>query len=75
MCVIQVGPGGPSEGGGWGRGVTTRRPDIKTVTDLRCVCYAGGPSEEKLLPGDQILKINGEEVRRAPREKVIELVR
>ncbi|KAK7097654.1 hypothetical protein V1264_004600 [Littorina saxatilis] len=35
----------------------------------------GGPSENKLLPGDQILKINGEEVRRAPREKVIELVR
>ena len=48
---------------------------MKTVTDLCCVCYAGGPSEEKLLPGDQILKINGEEVRRAPREKVIELVR
>lgn len=36
---------------------------------------AGGPSEDRLLPGDQILKINGEEVRRAPREKVIELVR
>ncbi|KAL8614816.1 FERM and PDZ domain-containing protein 4 [Nucella lapillus] len=35
----------------------------------------GGPSEDKLLAGDQILKINGEEVRRAPREKVIELVR
>nr|KAG5701799.1 hypothetical protein BaRGS_000789 [Batillaria attramentaria] len=35
----------------------------------------GGPSEDQLLPGDQILKINGEEVRRAPREKVIELVR
>ncbi|XP_055893555.1 uncharacterized protein LOC106060842 isoform X3 [Biomphalaria glabrata] len=35
----------------------------------------GGPSVDKLLPGDLILKINGEEVRRAPREKVIELVR
>uniref|UniRef100_A0A2C9KGR6 PDZ domain-containing protein n=1 Tax=Biomphalaria glabrata TaxID=6526 RepID=A0A2C9KGR6_BIOGL len=36
---------------------------------------SGGPSVDKLLPGDLILKINGEEVRRAPREKVIELVR
>ncbi|GFN91613.1 Ferm and pdz domain-containing protein, partial [Plakobranchus ocellatus] len=35
----------------------------------------GGPSVDKLLPGDLILKINGEEVRRAPRDKVIELVR
>ena len=62
-------------GGGGGLGDTTRSPDMKMVTDLCCVCYSGGPSEEKLLPGDQILKINGEEVRRAPREKVIELVR
>ncbi|XP_076319546.1 uncharacterized protein LOC143230239 isoform X2 [Tachypleus tridentatus] len=35
----------------------------------------GGPSEQKLLPGDQILKINGEDVLKAPREHVIELVR
>ncbi|GFS04012.1 FERM and PDZ domain-containing protein [Elysia marginata] len=35
----------------------------------------GGPSVDKLLPGDLILKINGEEVRRAPKDKVIELVR
>uniref|UniRef100_T1IQD7 PDZ domain-containing protein n=1 Tax=Strigamia maritima TaxID=126957 RepID=T1IQD7_STRMM len=41
---------------------------VRFVTD-------GGPSVDKLLPGDQILKINGEEVRRAPREHVIELVR
>lgn len=35
----------------------------------------GGPSESKLLPGDQILKINGEDVSKSPREHVIELVR
>ncbi|NXX76313.1 FRPD3 protein, partial [Urocolius indicus] len=36
---------------------------------------AGGPSEEKLLPGDQILAINHEDVSEAPRERFIELVR
>ncbi|RLV98399.1 hypothetical protein DV515_00010805 [Chloebia gouldiae] len=36
---------------------------------------AGGPSEDKLLPGDQILAINDEDVSEAPRERVIELVR
>lgn len=35
----------------------------------------GGPSEEKLLPGDQILMINGEDVKKAPRDHVIQLVR
>ncbi|GFY71176.1 FERM and PDZ domain-containing protein 4 [Trichonephila inaurata madagascariensis] len=35
----------------------------------------GGPSEGKLLPGDQILQINGEDVLKSPRERVIELVR
>ncbi|GAU98568.1 hypothetical protein RvY_09697 [Ramazzottius varieornatus] len=34
-----------------------------------------GPSAGKLLPSDQILKINGEDVERAPRDHVIELVR
>ncbi|XP_071086775.1 uncharacterized protein [Haliotis cracherodii] len=41
---------------------------VRFVTD-------GGPSVDKLLSGDQILRINGEDVRKAPREKVIELVR
>lgn len=41
---------------------------VRFVTD-------GGPSVDKLLPGDQILKINGEDVKKAPREHVIELVR
>ncbi|KAM8800285.1 FERM and PDZ domain-containing protein 3 [Eudromia elegans] len=36
---------------------------------------AGGPSEEKLLPGDQIVAINAEDVSEAPRERFIELVR
>lgn len=35
----------------------------------------GGPSEGKLLPGDQILEVNSEDVSRAPRDHVIHLVR
>ncbi|KAL3278442.1 hypothetical protein HHI36_013763 [Cryptolaemus montrouzieri] len=35
----------------------------------------GGPSVEKLLPGDQILSVNDEDVKNAPREHVISLVR
>ncbi|XP_062907073.1 FERM and PDZ domain-containing protein 4 isoform X3 [Mobula hypostoma] len=35
----------------------------------------GGPSEGKLIPGDQIIKINDEPVNTAPRERVIDLVR
>lgn len=35
----------------------------------------GGPSVDKLLPGDQLIKINGQDVKRAPREYVIDLVR
>lgn len=37
--------------------------------------FADGPSDNLLLPGDQIHKINSEDVRKAPRSKVIELVR
>ncbi|XP_078542432.1 FERM and PDZ domain-containing protein 3 [Lissotriton helveticus] len=36
---------------------------------------AGGPSDDKLLTGDQILAINEEDVSDAPRERFIELVR
>ncbi|KAK3923091.1 FERM and PDZ domain-containing protein 4, partial [Frankliniella fusca] len=35
----------------------------------------GGPSEGQLQPGDQILCINGEDVKDAPRDRVIQLVR
>lgn len=35
----------------------------------------GGPSIGKLQPGDQILAVNGEDVKDAPRDHVIELVR
>jgi C-terminal processing protease CtpA/Prc len=35
----------------------------------------GGPSVDKLQPGDQILNINGEDVKNAPRDHVIQLVR
>ena len=34
-----------------------------------------GPSEGKLMSEDQILEINGEDVSKAPRERVIELVK
>ncbi|XP_039343277.1 FERM and PDZ domain-containing protein 3 isoform X2 [Mauremys reevesii] len=36
---------------------------------------AGGPSEDKLLAGDQIVAINDEDVSEAPRERFIDLVR
>ncbi|XP_056294213.1 FERM and PDZ domain-containing protein 4 isoform X4 [Pseudoliparis swirei] len=35
----------------------------------------GGPSEGRLIPGDEIMMINDEPVSSAPREKVIDLVR
>ncbi|XP_069558775.1 FERM and PDZ domain-containing protein 4 isoform X2 [Brachyistius frenatus] len=35
----------------------------------------GGPSEGKLIPGDEIVMINDEPVSSAPRERVIDLVR
>ncbi|XP_065108465.1 FERM and PDZ domain-containing protein 4 isoform X1 [Paramisgurnus dabryanus] len=35
----------------------------------------GGPSEGKLIPGDEIVMINDEAVSTAPRERVIDLVR
>ncbi|GAB6029665.1 hypothetical protein CHUAL_005397 [Chamberlinius hualienensis] len=35
----------------------------------------GGPSHGKLLPGDQILKVNGEDVKKAPRDHAIDLVK
>ncbi|XP_075907353.1 FERM and PDZ domain-containing protein 4-like [Nelusetta ayraudi] len=35
----------------------------------------GGPSEGRLLPGDEIIMINDEPVSSAPRERVIDLVR
>ncbi|XP_065157714.1 uncharacterized protein [Atheta coriaria] len=35
----------------------------------------GGPSVDKLLPGDQIIEVNGEDVKIAPREHVISLIR
>ena len=37
--------------------------------------FLGGPSDQQLLPGDQIHKIDSEDVRDAPRSRVIELVR
>lgn len=42
---------------------------------LRSPLSPGGPSEGKLIPGDQIVMINDEPVSAAPRERVIDLVR
>lgn len=44
------------------------------LTLVWCV-LAGGPSESKLIPGDEIIMINDEPVSSAPRERVIDLVR
>lgn len=35
----------------------------------------GGPSVDKLMPGDQIWQIGGEDVKTAPRDQVIQRVR
>ncbi|OQR73255.1 FERM and PDZ domain-containing protein 4-like, partial [Tropilaelaps mercedesae] len=35
----------------------------------------GGPSEDRLLPGDEIIAINGQDVKTAPREHVIDMVK
>jgi hypothetical protein len=42
---------------------------------LSLLLFPGGPSEGKLIPGDQIVMINDEHVSAAPRERVIDLVR
>ncbi|CAC5423068.1 FERM and PDZ domain-containing protein 4,FERM and PDZ domain-containing protein 3,FERM and PDZ domain-containing protein 1 [Mytilus coruscus] len=54
---------------GFGFVAGSERPVVvRFVTD-------GGPSIDKLLPGDQIIRINGEDVKKAPREYVIDCVR
>ncbi|XP_067633209.1 uncharacterized protein [Eurosta solidaginis] len=54
---------------GFGFVAGSERPVIvRFVTD-------GGPSMSKLQPGDQILAVNGEDVKGAPRDHVIQLVR
>ncbi|XP_041440111.1 FERM and PDZ domain-containing protein 4 isoform X2 [Xenopus laevis] len=44
-------------------------------TEMAEISSSGGPSEGKLVPGDQIIMINNEPVCSAPRERVIDLVR
>lgn len=46
-----------------------------TMACLHVFVCEGGPSEGKLLPGDEIIMINDEPVSSAPRERVIDLVR
>ncbi|XP_010019729.1 PREDICTED: FERM and PDZ domain-containing protein 4-like, partial [Nestor notabilis] len=45
-----------------------------TFIAIESVLSRGGPSEGKLIPGDQIIMINDEPVSTAPRERVIDLV-
>lgn len=47
----------------------------EAMTCLHVLLRVGGPSEGKLLPGDEIIMINDEPVSSAPRERVIDLVR
>ncbi len=49
--------------------------NIKTNVMRVCDECAGGPSEGKLVPGDEIVMINEEAVSSAARERVIDLVR
>ncbi|KAJ7396672.1 hypothetical protein BTVI_142732 [Pitangus sulphuratus] len=49
----------------------TENSEERPVNDIQ-TC---GPSEGKLIPGDQIIMINDEPVSTAPRERVIDLVR
>lgn len=53
---------------------TGRAQHFATSLHLFCA-LAGGPSEGKLIPGDEIIMINEEPVSSAPRERVIDLVR
>jgi hypothetical protein len=47
----------------------------RTVPIMLSLSAPGGPSVGKLLPGDQLIKINGQDVKKSPREYVIDLVR
>ena len=52
-----------------------RFPSYNTLLTYYLSCISGGPSEGKLQSEDQILEINGEDVSKAPRDRVIELVK
>ena len=59
-----------------------KKQSTNVVKKMKCTCIffsrfvtSGGPSVSKLRPGDQILQINGEDVKGAPRDHVIQLVR
>jgi PDZ domain-containing secreted protein len=38
-------------------------------------CVNDGPSTNKLLPGDQIIEVNGQNVQKANQEHVIQLIK
>ncbi|KAB0405600.1 hypothetical protein E2I00_016416, partial [Balaenoptera physalus] len=55
--------------------VRSVRPGLRFPSPHACLLSsAGGPSEDKLLAGDQIVAINEEDVSEAPRERFIELI-
>lgn len=57
-----------------GKMIDTPSKPVKTIFVYRFVTE-GGPSDAKLLPGDQILRINDEDVQNGVRDYVIQLVR
>ena len=52
-----------------------RKTNPKLFSFFSRFVTSGGPSVNNLMPGDQILQINGEDVKIAPRDHVIQLVR
>jgi len=48
---------------------------VYEYVDIFQYCVTGGPSVDKLMSSDQIIKINGEDVKKSPRQYVIDLVR
>lgn len=71
---IMMGRGGHGWLAGWLAGRLAGLPLVFSPA-LHSHLSPGGPSEGKLIPGDQIVMINDEPVSAAPRERVIDLVR
>lgn len=74
---VTTGERGRGRGGGRGQhlGGDNWSPEQGESHAANSLPLAGGPSEDKLLPGDQILAIDAEDVSDAPRARFIELVR
>jgi hypothetical protein len=67
---------------GYGFVAGSERPVIvRFVTEGACACTnvwymrAGGPSANKLLAGDELVAVNGENVYNSSKDRVVELIR